>query len=159
MLLGISAVSAACNHSDHHGAKTHGFWVISRIYGGGWGLSQGGGFSFSIHGVHLEFACAVLASGSRSWRIGHRKIETPDSASQNASSPPFSHTKLSASAKIEHIFLGDQTLDDTCRFRLACPRIRRVGIPASMEVLPEQLIFFWPGGFWFWANLKITASV
>ena len=48
---------------------------------------------------------------------------------------------LPASAEIEHIFLRDQILVDSCGFRLACPRIRRVGIPASMEVLPEQPIF------------------
>ena len=96
---------------------------------------------------------------SRSWRTGHRKIETPDSASQNASSPCFPRTMLSASAEIEHIFLCDQILVDSCRFHLDCPRNRRVGIPASMEVLPEQPIFCWPGGFWFWAKLKITASV
>ena len=60
LLLGISAVSAACNHSDHHGAKTHGFWVISRIYGPpGRGLMSGWRI-FVFHGVHLEFACAEL---------------------------------------------------------------------------------------------------
>ena len=98
-----------------------------------------------FHGVHLEFACAALVSASRSWRTGHRKIKTPDSASQNASSPCFARMMLSASAEIEHISPRDRSLVDSCRFRLACPRIRRVGIPASMEVLPEQPIFCWPG--------------
>ena len=46
-----------------------------------------------------------------------------------------------ASAEIEHILLRDRILVGSCRFRLAFPRIRRVGIPASMEVLPEQPFF------------------
>ena len=98
----------------------------------------------------MEF---ILNSRVRHWRLllgagelAIEKIETPDLASQNASSPCFPRTMLSASAEIEHILLRDRILVDSCRFRLACPRIRRVGIPASMEVLPEQPIFCWPGG-------------
>ena len=53
---------------------------------------------------------------------------------------------LSASAKIEHIFLCDRIPVDSCRFRLACPRIRRVGIPAPMTVLPGNNLFFSRGG-------------
>ena len=103
-----------------------------------------------FHGVHLEFMCAPMASASRSWRTGHRKIETSDSASQNSSSPHFPQTMLPGSAEIGHIFLCDRILVDPCRFRLACPRFRRVGIPASMEVLPDQPIFSLAGGFWPW---------
>ena len=62
------------------------------------------------HGVHLEFTCAASGSASQRWRTGHRKIETPDSATQIASSPYFAQTMPSASAGIEHRLLSDQII-------------------------------------------------